>query len=97
MAEHLTIVARVLPVAAQEDRLEAAMKDLVAATRAEPGCLQYDLHRTTDGPCIFLFYETWETKPLWDDHMSGAALQAFNQRVQGMIESAEILQMVRVA
>ena len=73
------------------------MQELVEATRREEGCLHYDLHRTTEGPCIFVFVESWQSKPLWEAHMSGAAIEAFNARVPGMIESGEILQLRRVA
>ena len=97
MSKQLTIVARVVPETGQADPLEAAMRELVVATRAEAGCIQYDLHRTTEDPPVFLFYETWETKLLWDAHMAGEALRSFNQTVSGMIESAEILQMRKIA
>ena len=97
MSEPLTIVARIVPKSGVEDELEAAMRDLVAATRLELGCIQYDLHRTTEGPCIFVFYESWETKTLWEAHMSGAAIQAFREAANHMIETGEVLQMSRVA
>ena len=97
MGEPLTIVARIVPKPGVEDELEAAMRDLVTATRLELGCIQYDLHRTTEGACIFVFYETWETKILWEAHMNGAAIQAFRESANHMIESGEVLQMSRVA
>ncbi|MGI9384207.1 MAG: putative quinol monooxygenase [Methyloligellaceae bacterium] len=97
MSGPLTIVARIVPKPGVEDELETAMKDLIAATRQEPGCILYDLHRSSEGPCIFVFYETWESKPLWEAHMAGAAIQAFREAANHMIESGEVLQMSRVA
>lgn len=97
MGEPLTIVARIVPEPGTEDDLERAMKELVSATRQEPGCIQYDLHRSNEGPCIFVFYETWESKALWEAHMAGAAIEAFRAAAGQMIESGEVLQMSRVA
>ena len=97
MTMPLTIVARIVPTPGKEDDLEAAMKALVAATRAEAGCIQYDLHRTNEDPCVFLFFENWETHALWRAHMDGPHLKAFNEKASGMIDKAEILQMTRIA
>ncbi len=97
MSNHLSIVARIVAAPGTEDRLEATMKELVEATRKEEGCLQYDLHRTTEDPCIFVFVESWQTKPLWEAHMNGDAIKAFNAKVPGMIESGEILQLKCIA
>ncbi len=97
MSDPLCIIARIVPAPGTEDRLEAAMKQLVEATREEEGCLQYDLHRTTQDPCLFVFVESWQSKALWEAHMKGEAIAAFNAEVPGMIESGEILQLRRVA
>ena len=42
---------------------EQALKDmlisLIAPTRQEPGCLNYDLHQSQTNPAQFMFYENW--------------------------------------
>ncbi len=96
MSDSLTIVARITPVAGKEDELETAMKDLVRGTRVEPGCMQYDLHRTTENPCVFVFYENWESEAHWHAHMTGDVLWALNQKAGALIEDAEILQMKKI-
>ena len=40
----LTIVAKLTAVAGQEEFLAKQLSTLVAPTRAEKGCIQYDLH-----------------------------------------------------
>jgi len=97
MTESLTIIARIAPAPGQEDALEAKMKELVQETRGEAGCIRYDIYRTVENPCIFVFYENWETKAHWDSHMTGEALWGFNQKAGAMIEDAEILQMAKIA
>ncbi len=54
----LTIIAHLV---AKPDKIEDT-KDfllaLTAATRAEPGCISYDLHQDDNNPAEFTFYET---------------------------------------
>ncbi len=97
MTETLTIVARIVAAPGQADALADAMAPLVEDTRKEAGCLQYDLHRGTETPDLFVFVEEWETKPLWEAHMSGAAIQAFRERIDaGMIAESEVMQLNRI-
>lgn len=41
------------------DDLRAALLALVEPTRAEEGCLRYDLHDDPEDPARFAFYEVW--------------------------------------
>nr|WP_321513699.1 putative quinol monooxygenase [uncultured Pseudodesulfovibrio sp.] len=43
-----------------EAALEAELKRIVPAVRAEDGCIRYDLHRS-EYANVFLFYEVWES------------------------------------
>jgi len=98
MSETLQIVARIQAAAGQADDLEQAMTVLVEETRKEEGCLRYELNRGTQNPDLFVFVEEWQSEPLWEAHMSGAAIRAFNQRIGGgKIAQAEILQLRRIA
>lgn len=98
MSQTLKIVARIQAVPGQADALEEDMKILVAQTRREEGCLRYDLNRGTEQPDIFVFVEEWQSKPLWEAHMNGEAIRAFNQRIgDGKIAQGEILQLQQVA
>lgn len=42
----------------------------VAPTRAEPGCINYDLHVNMDDFARFVLYEGWESKEALDHHMT---------------------------
>lgn len=86
----LTVMARLKARSGRESDLEAALQDLVAPTRAEKGCVTYDLHRSHDDPGLFIFYETWESRPLWDDHMKAPHLAAFGEKQGGLTESWEL-------
>ncbi len=98
MTQTLSIVARILAAPGAADALEREMKLLVADTRVEAGCLRYDLHRGTEDPDLFVFVEEWESAPLWQAHMEGEAIRAFNERIgAGKIARGEIMRLGRVA
>ena len=98
MSKTLKIVARIQAAPGVADALEADMKILVEGTRAEAGCIRYDLHRGTENPDIFVFVEEWETKALWQAHMQGEAIRAFNERIgSGKIAQGEVIQLTQVA
>ncbi|MCB1183128.1 antibiotic biosynthesis monooxygenase [bacterium] len=89
----MTIVAIFEAVAGREDELAAALAALVAPTRAEDGCLDYDLHRDLERPGRFLFYENWTTRAAWNAHMESPHLRRHRETSPPLVARAEILQM----
>ena len=53
-----------------EDDVHRILDAMVAPTRAEPGCVNYDLHRLIDDPSRFVLYEGWHSKEALDEHMT---------------------------
>jgi quinol monooxygenase YgiN len=51
----LTITGNVVAHPDHIDLVRAELEKLVPITRAESGCLQYDLHQDNDNPAYFLF------------------------------------------
>ncbi|MBV7392908.1 putative quinol monooxygenase [Mameliella sediminis] len=91
MDQTLKIVARMVAAPGQADGLADHMKQLVEDTRKEPGCLRYDLLRGTDNPDILIFVEEWENRDLWQAHMAGEAIRAFNARIgNGAFAAGEV-------
>ena len=64
----LTIVANIKAAPGKIDLVKAELEKLIPITRAEAGLL-YDLHQD-DNPAHFMFYENWESRELWQAHMS---------------------------
>ena len=86
----LTVVAMLKAKSGSEEELFATLQGLIAPTRAEKGCVTYDLHRSHDDPGLFVFYETWESRPLWEDHMKAPHLVAFGERQGDLTHSWEL-------
>ena len=49
-------------VAEKKEELKKELLALVGPTRAEEGCLCYDLHVDEDDDSLFFFYERWASK-----------------------------------
>lgn len=77
MSEPLTLLAILSARPGQADELGRRLTALVAPTRLEPGCLNYDLHRSTDDPAIFMLYENWRSKADLDAHFEMPYLKNF--------------------
>jgi quinol monooxygenase YgiN len=96
MPTPLTIVATIQALPGHEVEVEKALTEVISPTLAEPGCLQYDLHRDLQKPGLFLFYENWSTKEEWEAHMESGHLAAMKKSTEGKLEETIIFQMERV-
>ncbi|HEX4755651.1 MAG TPA: putative quinol monooxygenase [Candidatus Dormibacteraeota bacterium] len=54
-----------------EDRLEAILTEMSTLTRAEPGCLIYQPHRSLDAPGVFFIYERFADEAAFTAHLDG--------------------------
>ena len=72
----LTIVAKITATDGNAAAVKTALTNLIAPTRAEAGCIQYDLHQDTTDPHVFLFFELWESRALWQDHLASDHITA---------------------
>ncbi len=59
MALHLTLLAKLKAKPGKESALRDAMMAMVAPSRAESGCLNYDLHVDNNDPSVYWVYENW--------------------------------------
>lgn len=93
---NLTIVANIHADPDRIDLVKSELEKLVPITRAEAGCIQYDLHQNNDDPAHFLFYENWETRELWQTHMNAPHLAAYMQATEGAVTEFTLSEMTRV-
>ena len=73
----------------QELLLQAELTALVRPTRNEEGCLLYDLHRSTDVPSDFLFYEIWASREAHAAHKQTPHFLRWNARKDTLLASRE--------
>ena len=82
----LTIAARILAIDEKRDLVKSELLKLIDVTRAEKGCINYDLHQDNENPNLFLFHENWESRELWQQHMNNAHLADYMKATDGAIE-----------
>lgn len=68
--QEVTVVAYLKPRPGKENETEKLLRSLIEPTRQEPGCIDYNLHRSNDEPCVFMFYENWRSKQDLDEHLA---------------------------
>ena len=86
----LTVTAKLKAKSGREKQLGEMLQSLIEPTRAERGCINYDLHRSHDDPGLFLFYENWESRPLWEAHMKSPHLVDFSEKQGALTESWDL-------
>lgn len=92
----LTILAQITAVTGKEDLVRAELEKLIDITRAEAGCIQYDLHIDNDAPGFFVFYETWENRDLWQTHMNAPHLAQYMAATDGAVSSFVLNEMTKI-
>ena len=83
--QKLTVLARIRAKAGKEDQVLQEIDALIAPTRAEEGCINYDLHRAQDDPALFCLYENWRSRRDLDDHLATPYLQAFLGKAEELL------------
>lgn len=96
MKKSLTIVARIEAKKESIDLVKAELIKLIEPTRKEEGCLLYDLHQDNVNPEIFLFYETWASRELWQIHINNDHLEAYMAATDGAVENFTVNEMTVV-
>jgi quinol monooxygenase YgiN len=94
--EKLTIAANITAKYDKIDLVKAELEKLIDITRAELGCINYDLHQDNDNPAHFMFYENWESRELWQTHMGAQHLQDYMTATEGAVEVFTVNEMTRL-
>jgi len=85
MQHTLTVVAHVRAKPGKEDEVRQGLRALLAPTRGEEGCLNYDMHESIETPGQFVFYENWTSRAHLDTHLASAHIQAFFARIPELL------------
>lgn len=83
--EKVTVVARIKAKPGKEQQVRQELTKLLAPTRAEPGCLNYDLHVALDNEAEFLFHENWSSRDAFDKHLETPHVKALLSRADELL------------
>ena len=82
----LTIVAKIVAKTEKRELVKTELLKLISITRTENGCINYDLHQDNENENLFLFYENWESRELWQIHMKNAHLAEYLKATDGAVD-----------
>lgn len=77
MTDKLTLIAHLKAKPGCEALLGERLNALVAPTRTEAGCINYDIHQDKDDAAIWMLYENWRSKNDLDAHFETPYLREF--------------------
>lgn len=83
---NVTNIAFIRAKARQSEELGRSLLALVEPSRQEPGCINYDLHRSDSDPDSWCVYENWRSADDLAAHFALPHMQAFIARVPDLVE-----------
>lgn len=93
----LTIIAHIYAKSDQVQWVQSQLIKLIDLTRAEEGCLQYDLHQDNEKPAHFLFFERWVSRELWQQHMKSQHVCDYVKATEHAVDHFTLNEMTSVA
>jgi quinol monooxygenase YgiN len=84
MANLLTVVAEVEAKPGKEAELRATLLEMIAPTRREDGCVQYDLHVHSSDLGKFVFYENWTSAEALAHHAESPHVKALGEKLKDL-------------
>lgn len=66
--QQVTLIATIRAKPGQEHRLGELLLPMAEPSRAEAGCLNYDVHQSTRDPAEWVIYENWRSRADLEAH-----------------------------
>lgn len=93
----LYIFGRFLVRAGEENAFESALGEVVAATRAEAGCLEVHGYRAVRNSRLYYLHSRWRDVEVFEAHAKLPHTEKFLERVAGLLEEArDVKRCVRI-
>ncbi len=98
MANHekIVLIARLKVKEGKEDAAKQAALAIVADSRAEEGCLNYDFHQAIDDPTLFFWHETWANKSALDAHFEKPYFAELGAKLKDIAEEPAQLALTKM-
>lgn len=96
MTTELVLVANITAYSGKGAALKKALEALLVPTRAEVGCLQYDLHQNNTNPDAFVYFERWADRDVWQDHMKTDHINTFLETTKDTIAQFDVTELHKI-
>lgn len=91
----LRVVAHARAKEGKRAELQEVFEGLVDPTRAEDGCLDYELLSSLDDDRAFTFFEEWTDRAALDAHLASPHVRAANRRLPELLDGEVDIRMYR--
>ncbi|VTZ59392.1 putative quinol monooxygenase [Sinorhizobium medicae] len=84
--DQVTNIAFIRAKPGSSERLGQRLLNLVVPSRAEGGCINYDVHRSADDPNLWCVYENWRSEEDLSSHFQMPHMQEFVADLPGLVD-----------
>lgn len=84
-ATEILVLATATAKPGKEADLEHALRDAAAPTRAQSGCLWFDLFRSVQDPAVITAIERWASAEDHENHIKGEHVKILMTRFDGIL------------
>ena len=94
--EKIVLIARLKIKSGSVEAAKQAALAIIADSRAEDGCLNYDFHQAIDDETVFVWHETWENKAAIDAHGASAHFKDFSTKIKDSVDESLQITLTRM-
>jgi len=91
MSEQVTVIARARAKSGFEKRVREELERMLVPTRAEAGCIHYDLHESPADPRDFMFHETWQSLSHLEAHRQTPHIKRMREALPPLTEGPNVV------
>ena len=84
-SKELMVLATARARPGKEGELERALRDVAAPTRAQHGCLQFEIYRSASEPGTLTALERWSSPQDHQRHLQGDHVKTLMARFEGIL------------
>lgn len=77
--------------------VRTVLRNMLVPTRAEKGCIAYDVHEVIGDPYQFVFFEVWESEAALEAHTRTRHYQELERAQSLMTEPLKVTKLKRLA
>ena len=89
----MIVVAKLKAKSGEAEKMEEALRGMVAKVAQEPGTLTYTLHRAQQDPCLFLFYEKYKDAAALKAHSATPYFKELFSSLKPMLDGPPEIEM----
>ncbi|WP_374336152.1 putative quinol monooxygenase [Leeia sp.] len=93
----LSIVATIVAHPEHREAVGTALRDMLAPTRVEPGCQQYDLHVDQADPLCWVMIERWADAAALEAHLHSPHMARLQSAIAGKAAGIDIQRLDLIA